>query len=110
MQLVLELVVTFVFALSGASAGLKYRLDVFGVLVLSFVTATAGGVMRDLLIGAVPPVALRDWRYLAISVVAGLAVFSSSRRPERQYRLRALVLTFDAAGLALFAASGTMTA
>ena len=39
MQLVLELVGTFVFALSGASAGLKYRLDVFGVLVLSFVTA-----------------------------------------------------------------------
>ena len=110
MQLVLELVGTFVFALSGASAGLKYRLDVFGVLVLSFVTATAGGVMRDLLIGAVPPVALRDWRYLAISVVAGLVVFFSSRRPERQYRLRTLVLTFDAAGLALFAASGTMTA
>jgi uncharacterized membrane protein YeiH len=108
--LVLELVGTFVFALSGATAGVKYRLDLFGVLVVSFATATAGGIARDLLIGAVPPAALRDWRYLGISVLAGLVVFFSSPRPERQRRLRNLVLTFDAAGLALFAVSGTQKA
>jgi uncharacterized membrane protein YeiH len=108
--LVLEFVGTFVFALSGATAGVKHRLDLFGVLVVSFATATAGGITRDLLIGAVPPAALRDWRYLGISVLAGLVVFFSSPRPERQRRLRDLVLTFDAAGLALFAVSGTQKA
>ena len=55
--LVLEFVGTFVFALSGAAAGVTYRLDLFGVLVVSFATATAGGITRDLLIGAVRPAA-----------------------------------------------------
>jgi uncharacterized membrane protein YeiH len=107
---VLELAGTFVFALSGAAAGIKHRLDLFGVLVVSCATATAGGVTRDVLIGAIPPAALRDWRYLGIAVVAGLVVFFWSPRPERQQRLRNLVLTFDAGGLALFAVSGTQTA
>src|SRR2546426_3471178 len=104
---VLDLAGTFVFALSGAAAGVKHRLDLFGVLVVSCATATAGGITRDVLIGAVPPAALRDWRYLGISVVAGFMVFLSSPRPERQQRLRNLILTFDAAGLALFSVSGT---
>jgi uncharacterized membrane protein YeiH len=108
--LVLELAGTFVFALSGAAAGVKHRLDLFGVLVLSCATGTAGGITRDVLIGAVPPVALREWRYLGISILAGLVVFFSSSRAERQQRLRHLVLTFDAGGLALFAVSGTQTA
>jgi uncharacterized membrane protein YeiH len=95
---VLEVGGTFVFALSGAVAGVKHRLDLFGVLVVSFATASAGGVTRDLLIGAVPPVAFRDWRYLGISVLAGLVVFFSPHRPERQARLRHLLLTFDAGG------------
>src|ERR1044072_6415623 len=58
--LVLDLIGTFVFALSGAVAGVRERLDLFGVLVLSFAAASAGGIMRDLLIGAVPPAAISD--------------------------------------------------
>src|SRR5207244_10624481 len=108
--LVLELAGTFVVVLSGAAAGVKHRLDLFGVLVIACATATAGGITRDVLIGAVPPAALRDWRYLGIAVVAGLMVFLSRPRPERHHRLRNLILTFDAAGLALFAVSGTQTA
>jgi len=54
----LDLVGTFVFALSGAVAGVEHRLDLFGVLVLSFAAATAGGIVRDVLIGAVPPSSL----------------------------------------------------
>jgi uncharacterized membrane protein YeiH len=108
--LVLEFAGTFVFALSGAAAGVKYRLDLFGVLVVSFATATAGGITRDVLIGAVPPAALRDWRYFGISILAGLLVFFSAPRPERQLPLRNLVMTFDAAGLALFAVSGAQKA
>src|SRR2546428_8693854 len=85
--LVLELAGTFVFALSGAAAGVKHRLDLFGVLVVSCPTATAGGITGDVLIAAVPPAALRDRRYLGISVVARLVENLSSPRPERQHRL-----------------------
>src|SRR5690349_1490432 len=71
----LDLCGTFAFALSGAMAGVRQRLDVYGVLVVAFVTATFGGLTRDLLIGAVPPAALVDWRYLAVSMAAGLIAF-----------------------------------
>jgi len=48
----------------------------FGVLVLSFAAATAGGITRDALIGAAPPAALGDWHYLAVSIFAGLQLFT----------------------------------
>ena len=108
--LVLDLIGTFVFALSGAVAGVRERLDLFGVLVLSFAAASAGGVMRDLLIGAVPPAAISDWRYLAVSLLAGLVVFFWYPISERIRNLRNHVLVFDAAGLALFAVVGTQKA
>lgn len=108
--LVLDLIGTFVFALSGAVAGVKDRLDLFGVLVLSFAASTAGGIMRDVLIGSVPPGAISDWRYLAAALLAGLIVFFwypiSTRLPDLSSR----VLIFDAAGLALFAVVGTQKA
>jgi uncharacterized membrane protein YeiH len=64
LPLVLDLTGTFVFALSGALAGVKRKLDLFGVLVLSFAAATSGGIARDVLIGAIPPGAINDWRYM----------------------------------------------
>jgi uncharacterized membrane protein YeiH len=108
--LVLDLIGTFVFALSGAVVGVKRRLDIFGVLVLSFAAASAGGIMRDLLIDSVPPAAIRDWRYMAASVVAGLLIFIWFPRSQRLSKVRSLVLLFDAAGLGLFAVSGTQKA
>jgi uncharacterized membrane protein YeiH len=108
--LVLDLIGTFVFALSGAVAGVRERLDLFGVLVLSFAAASAGGIMRDLLIGAVPPAAISDWRYLAVPLLAGLVVFFWYPISERIRNLRNHVLIFDAAGLALFAVAGTQKA
>ena len=108
--LVLDLVGTFVFALSGAVAGVKERLDLFGVLVLSFAAGNAGGITRDLLIGAVPPGAISDWRYLAASLTAGLVVFFWYPISERLRNLSTLILIFDAAGLALFAVVGTQKA
>jgi len=104
---VLDIVGTFVFALSGAAAGVKRELDVFGVLVLSFCAATAGGIARDVLIGAVPPAALNDWRYLVTALIAGAITF---RWYPAISRLRNPVQLFDAAGLALFAVSGTQKA
>ena len=108
--LLLDLIGTFVFALSGAVAGVRERLDLFGVLVLSFAAASAGGIMRDLLIGAIPPAAISDWRYLAVSLVAGLVVFFWYPISKRLRNLRNHVLIFDAAGLALFAVVGTQKA
>jgi len=98
---------TFVFALSGATAGVRNRLDIFGVLVLSFAAGNSGGIARDVMIGAVPPAAIRDWRYIAVSILAGLITFYWSRIINR---LRSPVLVFDAAGLALFAVSGASKA
>jgi uncharacterized membrane protein YeiH len=105
--LVLDLVGTFVFALSGAMAGVRHRLDVFGVLVLSFVAANAGGILRDVLIGAVPPAAIADWRYIFVSLLAGSVTFWAQGTVRR---LRDAVLVFDAAGLGVFAVSGALKA
>lgn len=103
----LDLGGTFVFALSGAIAAVHRRLDVFGILVLAFATGSAGGITRDLLIGAVPPAALTDARYLLVSVLAGLITFSWYAGVDR---LRSPVLWFDAAGLSFFAVAGAQKA
>jgi uncharacterized membrane protein YeiH len=105
--LALDLGGTFIFALSGAMTGVKQRLDVFGVLVLSFAAANSGGIIRDLLIAAVPPAAVEDWRYVAVSLLAGLLTF---QWPPLVNRLQSSVLIFDAAGLSLFAVSGAQKA
>jgi len=105
--LVLDLVGTFVFAISGATAAVTRRLDLFGVLVLSFVAGNFGGITRDVLIGSVPPAAINDWRYLAVSLLAGAITFHWSSAIDK---LSSPVLVFDAAGLALFAVSGTQKA
>jgi uncharacterized membrane protein YeiH len=102
--LILDLLGTFVFAISGAAEGVKRRLDVFGVSVLAFVAGNAGGVIRDVLIDAVPPSAISDWRYIVVSLIAGVATFLWYPRITR---LQQVVLLFDAAGLGLFAVSGT---
>jgi len=98
-----DLAGTFVFALSGATAGVKHKLDLFGVLVLSFAAGNSGGIARDVMIGAHPPAAISDWRYIAVSMLAGLVTFYWFGIINR---LSSPVLVFDAAGLALFAVSG----
>ena len=107
LPLVLDLTGTFVFALSGALAGVKRELDLFGVLVLSFAAANSGGITRDLLIGVVPPGAVADWRYLGVSLFAGIITFYFS---SLIVRMSNSVLIFDAAGLALFAVTGASKA
>jgi uncharacterized membrane protein YeiH len=103
----LDLLGTFFFALSGGATGVKNSLDLFGVMVLSFAAGNAGGITRDILMGSLPPTALSDWNYLGVSLVAGLATFFSYPAIER---FRGPILLFDAAGLALFAVSGTQKA
>ena len=103
----LDLGGTFVFGLSGAVAGVKHRADLFGVLVLSFAAANSGGILRDLLIGEVPPAAISDWRYIVAALLPGLITFYSYPVVKR---LNNPVLIFDAAGLSLFTVSGALKA
>ena len=105
--LILDLLGTFVFALAGATAGARRQLDIFGILVLAFAAACAGGITRDLLIGAIPPAAISDWRYLATSILAGIIAFRWHVTIERMANP---VRMFDAAGLALFAVAGAQKA
>src|SRR4051794_9427238 len=96
---VLDLAGTFVFALSGAVAGIKRRLDLFGILVLSFVAANTGGIVRDVLIGATPPGAISDWHYLGVSLIAGVVTFYFPFLFIQRWHP---LLLFDAAGLVVF--------
>ena len=104
---VLDLIGTFVFALSGAALAIRHRFDLFGVLVLSFAAGSVGGIIRDVLLGATPPPAISDWRYIGVSLAAGLITFVWF---PVIYRVRSSVLVLDAAGLALFAVSGVLKA
>ena len=104
MLLIVDLIGTFVFAVEGALAGINAGLDVFGLMVLSFVTALGGGTIRDVLIGAIPPNSIRDWRYATTAFAGGAAVFFF--HPLFQRVPLHLMTTLDAAGLSLFAVAG----
>ncbi len=104
--LVLNLVGTFVFGLSGGMAGVRKQLDLFGAMVLAVVVGIAGGTIRDVLIG-IPPQTFRDWRYLAVAAGAGL--LTAVAHPAIN-RLQRPIDALDAAGLALFCVTGAATA
>jgi uncharacterized membrane protein YeiH len=103
----LDITGTFVFALSGGMRAVRRRLDPFGVVFLAFVAANSGGVLRDVLLGATPPVAFVSWHYLAISAVSGVACFF---RYQPIQALSMPVAVFDAVGLGLFAVVGARKA
>lgn len=105
--LTLELSGIFVFAISGGLVAVRKKLDIFGVLVLAGATGLGGGFLRDVLIGATPPAALADWRYLLVPVAAGLTTFVFHPALGRMERL---VNVFDAAGLGLFCVTGALKA
>lgn len=96
-----------VFAASGASAGVAKRLDLFGVIFVGFAASLGGGIIRDLVIDAVPPLAFADWRYPAVAAAVATATFWL--HPQLA-RLRRTVLVLDAAGLGLFTVTGTLKA
>jgi uncharacterized membrane protein YeiH len=103
----LDLLGIFVFAMSGALVAVRKDLDVFGVLVLAGTTGLGGGFLRDVLIGATPPAALADWRYLLVPAAAGLVTFAFHPVVGRMERM---VNVFDAFGLSLFCVTGATKA
>ncbi len=108
---VLELIGAAAFAVSGAMVAIEKKADIFGVLFLAVTTALGGGVIRDVLIGRIPPVMFVSYWYLLISVVAALAVFIDAYLCSEKYKLHldkldAVNNVFDAIGLAVFTVSG----
>lgn len=95
---------TFVFAVEGALAAERGDLDLLGAMVLAFATALGGGILRDLLIGAIPPNSIRNWRYGAIAFTGAAAVFFFHSYVMKVPPIVLIVL--DAAGLSLFAIAG----
>ena len=104
---VLDLLGTFAFGVSGAVAARQQRLDLFGIVTITFLVACGGGIMRDLCLGALPPAGLSNWRYLAVSMAAGLWVTCAY---PSVCRMKSPVQLFDAIGLGLFAVAGAKKA
>lgn len=95
------------FALSGALLGVRRQFDIVGMAVLATVTALGGGMIRDLLIGAVPPTALTDPWWLILPLIATLVTF---RWHPQVRKMRRAVELFDAIGLGVFCATATVKA
>jgi uncharacterized membrane protein YeiH len=104
--LVLDLTGIFAFALNGALTAIRVvQLDIVGVVTLGMFTAMGGGVVRDILLGALPPATFSDWRYLTVAAAGSVVAFLFSRSLDR---LATVILVLDAAGLSLFAVSGAL--
>lgn len=95
---------TFVFAISGCMAAKERDLDIFGIIIVAFLTACGGGIIRDVCIGVVPPVGITQWPYLALTLLATMVSISFHRHI---LKLNFPVLLFDALGLSMFAIAGT---
>lgn len=101
----LELAAIFFAAISGALAAVRKNFDIFSVLLLAWVTGLGGGLMRDVLIGAIPPVGITSWQFVFAALAAGVLVqFFHPRLAQ----LRRLIVVFDAGALAMFVVIGTM--
>jgi uncharacterized membrane protein YeiH len=104
---IMDLLGTFVFAITGGFRAIKYEMDVIGVLALATAVGVGGGMTRDVLIGSVPPAALRSSVYLLTTCTAGACVFMFAPRIAPTWRF---ILYADAVGLGLFAAIGAARA
>ncbi|WP_273654382.1 trimeric intracellular cation channel family protein [Cellulomonas fimi] len=101
----LEILGVFVGAMSGALAAVRKQFDVFGILVLGWAAGLGGGMLRDVLIGAVPPVGISDWRLVVTAVVGAFTMYFFHPRLERARRV---IVVLDAGALAVFTVVGTI--
>ena len=111
-MLVLEIIGTVSFAVSGALVAIKAGLDIFGVLFITAITAFGGGICRDLLIGRTPPALFSNFYMFFIAILTGISVFIVSYVKRRQFdewrrKIDHINNFFDAVGLGAFSAMGT---
>jgi uncharacterized membrane protein YeiH len=103
----LELIGTFVFAISGGLKATRHNLDLLGILVLAILTGVGGGILRDVLLGATPPAVFQDELYLLVCVLGGLLAFWTVSHLEPFWRE---MMIADAVGLGVFAGIGALKA
>ena len=109
---ILEIIGTIAFAVSGAFVAIKQKFDVFGVLVIGCVTAVGGGMMRDVLIGSVPPTIFSKVYIIGIAALTSLLVFyvayiQRNCFDEIRGKIEHINNVFDAIGLGAFTVMGT---
>lgn len=110
--LILEIIGTIAFAVSGGFVAIRAKFDIFGVLVIGCVTAVGGGITRDILIGVTPPAIFSRWYIVGVAALAALGVFllaywKRKRFDETRGRVEHVNNIFDAVGLAAFTVMGT---
>lgn len=106
-MLLIDLLGTLAFALTGAFRAVKYELDWLGLLVLSAITGVGGGMVRDVLLGHTPPLALQQPMYLGVCVLAAILTVVAKKRIASLWDT---VMVVDALGLGFFAAIGAARA
>ena len=105
----LEILGTAAFAVTGAAAAIGKRLDIFGVLFVSVLSAVGGGVIRDVVLGNVPPLTFKNPVYIVTALGCAFAVMGAYVRLKGVYtqkRVVAVIDVCDAVGLAVFTVSG----
>ncbi|MCQ2484204.1 MAG: trimeric intracellular cation channel family protein [Clostridia bacterium] len=112
---IFEIIGTVAFAVSGAMVAIKKKVDIFGVLVLSSATALGGGMIRDIIIGYLPPRMFSDYRYVLAALISALVVFITAFIFRKWYQKSAAVVDsinniFDAIGLGIFTVTGAKVA
>ena len=105
----LEIIGTIAFAISGAMVGIEKKMDIFGVLVLGMTTAVGGGIIRDLLIGVVPPMAFQEPVYALTAIAVSIIVFLPFVR-NRINKISKMILLMDSIGLGIFTVIGIRAA
>ena len=108
-----DIIGTLAFAVSGTLVGLSRRMDIFGISVLALATAVGGGMVRDLLVGLTPPMALRDTTNFLLSIGVALSTSFLYQWTELHHMHRQRLLTIfnvsDTIGLAAFTITGALT-
>lgn len=105
---ILEIIGTIAFSVSGAVVGIKKKMDILGVVTMGIITAVGGGIIRDLLIGVVPPAAFRDPIYALIAI--GVAVIAFFPFVSRKINLDHFIwILADSIGLGAFTMIGVST-
>lgn len=112
---VIEIIGTIAFAISGAIVAIKKNMDIFGVLVLGVTTAVGGGMIRDILLGVLPPTMFRKSVYVIVAVITTLIVFLvmyflQGKINRYSKRVDRFINVFDAVGLGVFVVAGVNTA
>jgi uncharacterized membrane protein YeiH len=112
---IFEMIGTVAFAVSGAMVAIQKKVDIFGVIVLSVVTALGGGIVRDIIMGSLPPRMFSDYRYVLGAVITSVAVFIVAYIFRKEYQKRVKIVDsinniFDAIGLGVFTVTGAQVA